>query len=320
MNQADALPSVDVHTHVGTDYAFFLAGWWPYAGMTQDLVQRLDRYGIDQAVCFPFVVPSAMDPYQFAADRSLTLRDGRFPYDHENPALITEIHRLGFEQRLKPLAMFDPGRCISPQVRALEELAGDVAGLKTQTEVLRSPIRNLIGEARDILRVAEAHDLPVLFHTAVSPSDANSQVRDCLDVAEAWPNVRFNLAHSLRFDREGLKRAAELPNVWVDCSAHLIHCRLAQRDIPAVAPPDERVDADYADPAAVLQAVHAILGERYMWGSDTPFNSWCDDGIQLVCEYGEEVATLNALPDAVRHSMSRRAPHDWLYGTTGAAR
>ncbi len=314
MTEQSSLPSVDVHTHVGIDLGFYLGGYWPYAATAQDLLERLDRYGIDRAVCFPFVLSSAFDPYAFANDRRFVLREGRFPYDYENPMLLTEIERLGASDRLDTLAMFDPARRIPEQVRALEGLADRVAGLKTQTEVLHSPIRNLLTEARDILEIARDRNLPVLFHTAVAPTDECSQVRDCLDVAEAWPDVRFNLAHSLRFDREGLERAAGLPNVWVDCSAHIIHCRLAVQNLPVVALPERRVEADYSQPAQVLEAVHAILGDRYMWGSDTPFMSWCDDGIRLVCTYGEEIDVLNALPPAIRESMLRSAPHAWLHG------
>lgn len=318
MSKAAELPSIDVHTHVGMDFAFFRAGRWPYAATVQDLLERLDRYGIDQAAAFPFVVASAFDPDAFIEHNDFQLLDDRFPYDFENAQLLTEIEWLDATDRVMPLLMFDPGRRVPEQVesltRLIEQSRDRIFGLKTQTEVLRSPIRKLLDESRDILELAQQHDLPVLFHTAVSPNDKCSQVQDCLDVAEAWPNVRFNLAHSLRFDRPGLERAAALPNVWVDCSAHIIHCRLAVKDLHIVASKENRVDADYTKPAQVLEAIHAILGDSYMWGSDTPFNSWCDRGAQLICTYGEEIDVLQALPEAVRESMLRAAPHAWLHG------
>lgn len=312
--EQNQLPSVDVHTHIGTDFGFFMAGWWPYAATVQDLLERMDRHGIDQAVCFPFVLGAAFDPYAFAADRSFKLLDGRFPFDHENPNLLREIEWLGATDRLLPVAFFDPGRRVDEQLAALEPIAHRFAGLKTQTEVLRSPIRNLLDEASGFLEIARRHNLPVVIHTAVNPNDQCSQVVDCLDVAEAWPDVRFNLAHSLRFDRPGLERAATLPNVWVDCSALVIHCRLAVMDRFTVAPKERRVDADYTRPAHVLEAIHAIVGDRYLWGSDAPFHSWCDDGIRLVCSYAEEFAPLEELPEPIRESMLRRAPHAWLHG------
>ena len=79
-----------------------------------------------------------------------------------------------------------------------------------------------------------------------------------------------------------------------------------------VAPKPRRVEADYTNPADVLQAVHAIVGDRYLWGSDNPFMSWCDDGIKAVFSYEQESAVLHALPEAVRQSMGCDAPQAWL--------
>lgn len=304
----------DVHTHVGVDQAFWLAGWWPYGGTAQDLLERMDSGGIDRAVCFPMVVSSAFDSYAFADDRSLKLLPDRFPYDFENASLIREIKHLGATDRLLPLAMFDPARQVKQQVESIEKLVDSIAGLKTQTTVLQSPIRSLLGEGRPLMELAEAHNLPVLFHTAVAPDDKWAQVSDCADVAEAYPDIRFNLAHSLRFDREQLERVAKMPNVWVDCSAHLVHCHLATQDSPGIAPKSRRVDADYSNPTQVFEVIDEMLGGRYMWGSDTPFMSWCDDNIQFVCRYAQEVAALRAARPEVQQRMLTDAPQAWLTG------
>src|SRR5256885_7615725 len=56
--------------------------------------------------------------------------------------------------------------------------------------------------------------------TSINPNDPWAQVADCLAVAERYPKVRFNLAHSLRWHAEHLKRAAQLPNVWVRSEEH----------------------------------------------------------------------------------------------------
>ncbi len=302
----------DVHTHVGMDPAMFLRGWWPYAATAQDLLGHMDAHGIDRAVCFPFVIPSAFDPYVFAERFEFELLPGRAPYDRENALLCQECERIDLQRRLRVLAMFDPARCVDEQMRNLEPLKGRITGLKTQTEVTRSPIKALLKEGRALMAFAERHDMPVLVHTAVVPTDRFSRVEDCLEVAAAYPKVRFNLAHSLRFHAGFLRQAAATPNVWVDCSAHLAHCQLARDNHPAIAPKDQRVDADYTRPTEVLAAVHAILGGRYLWGSDTPYMSWCDDAIRAVFTYGEEVAALRALPDAARRSMADEAPRAWL--------
>jgi predicted TIM-barrel fold metal-dependent hydrolase len=310
----------DVHTHIGMDSAFYLRRWWPYAATAQELLHHMDENGIGRAVCFPFVVPSAFDPYGFADRKAIELKADRFPFDRENDLLSAEIGRLDPHKRLLQFGMFDPSREVMAQVRSLETLAPKLAGLKTQTTVIQSPIRSLMNEGRDFMKLAQQHDLPVLIHTAVNPADAWAQARDCLDVAECFPRVRFNLAHSLRFDRECLRRAGSMPNVWIDCSAHLVHCELALKDAPAIAPRERRVDADYAKPAEVLAMVHELLGGRYLWGSDFPFMSWCDDGMAAVHTYKQEADALHGLPPRVRDDMASRAPETWLFGEKGAVR
>src|SRR5205814_920301 len=103
-------------------------------------------------------------------------------------------------------AMFDPSRKIPEQLQSLEKLRPQIRGLKTQSTVIRSPIRGLLDQGRDLMLFAEQHDLPVLFHTSYHPNDSWAQIKDCLAIAEAFPKVRFNLAHSLRFSAPDLKR------------------------------------------------------------------------------------------------------------------
>jgi Amidohydrolase len=299
----------DVHTHVGLDAGFYLRGWWPYAATARDLLEQMERYGIDRAVCFPFTLPSAFDAKAFAERDEVTLLPGRCPFDRENWILSQEIERVG-GGRLLQFAMFDPSREIEAQLRAMQPLIGKIAGLKTQSTVLRSPVRDLLAHGRPLMELAEGEGLPVLFHTSLN--DPWAHVADCLAVARAFPGVRFNLAHSCRFHEPLLRECAAMANVWVDCSAHLAHCQLARENKPAVAPPDQRVKAAYAQPAAALEAVHAIMGDRYLWGSDNPFMSWYDDRLRIIYTYADEMAVVNALPEKIRASMLCDAPRAWL--------
>ncbi|HSW45918.1 MAG TPA: amidohydrolase family protein [Phycisphaerae bacterium] len=304
----------DVHTHVGLDAGFFLRGWWPYACTAHDLLGHMDAHGIDRAVCFPFTLPSAFDTEAFAQRGKVELLPGRVPFDRENGLLVQEVRRIDADRRLLPLAMFDPARQVDRQVRNLQALAEDIAGLKVQTTTIESPIKALLTTGRELMVLAEQLDLPVLMHTAVLPGDHWAQATDCLEVAAAYPKVRFNLAHSLRFHTGCLRQAAAMSNVWVDCAAHLAHCELARVNGPIIPPKPDRVDADYSNPAAVLETIHAMLPGRYMWGSDNPFMSWCDNDIRILYSYEREADVLAALPEPIRHSMSHTGPEDWLFG------
>lgn len=307
----------DVHTHVGLDVGFYLRGWRPYAASGQQLLDEMDRNGIQHAVCFPFTLPSAFDAMKFAKENRIELLPGRFPFDLENELLLKEIERLGAPDRLFVFAMFDPGRQVEKQLATLQRLRGRIAGLKTQTTILQSPVRHLLDEAAPLMHFAAENNLPVVFHTSVN--DPWAQVSDCLDVAEAHPKVRFNLAHSLRFDRPSLLRAGQIPNVWVDCSAHRIHCELARRNSAAVAAEPRRVKTNFDDPIAVLADIESLLPGRYLWGSDNPYMSWQDDQLSLESSFSKEADVLHALPAEVRDRMARVAPRQWLFGERQAA-
>jgi predicted TIM-barrel fold metal-dependent hydrolase len=304
----------DVHTHVGLDAGFYLRGWWPYACMVQDLLGHMDRAGIDRAVCFPMTLPSAFDAMAFAERGKVELLAGRAPFDRENGLLVQEVQRIDRDGRLLPLAMFDPGRAVGEQMRNLQSLVEDIAGLKIQTTTIETSIRGMLTEGRELMAMAEQLDWPVLMHTAVLPGDRWSQVADCLEVAAAYPRVRFDLAHSLRFHAGFLGQAATMPNVWVDCAAHLAHCELARADGPIIAPKSDRVDADYSRPTQVLEAIHTMLPGRYLWGSDNPFMSWCDDDIRILYSYKDEADVMAGLPEGVRQSMTGSGPESWLFG------
>jgi predicted TIM-barrel fold metal-dependent hydrolase len=254
------------------------------------------------------------DVEAFADGGGVKLRPGRFPFDRENPLLAGELAMVDVDKRLMQFAMFDPAREVAKQIENIKPLIGKIAGLKCQTTILQSPIKQLLGDARGLLQLAQENNLPVLFHTAVNPADSWAQAADCLEVAAAFPKVRFNLAHSLRFWKKGLEMAAKMDNVWVDCSAHLAHCQLARQAHQVVAPGKEAVPADYSRPGEVLEIVAEILGEKYLWGSDNPFMSWCDKGIRVIYSYKQEADVLHALPAALKRSMGTTGPEAWLFG------
>ena len=285
--------------------------------MGQELIEHMDVHGIGRAVCFPFTLPSAFDAAAFADKGRVELLPGRVPFDRENDMLVREIDALGVRERLFPLAMIDPTRCVDEQLASLERLAGRISGLKLQSTIIESPVLNLLSVGRGLLEFAAAQQLPVLLHATIWETAPHALVADCFAVAEAFPSVRFDLAHSLAFHAGHLRRASQMPNVWVDCAALLAHCELARQNSPVVAGPADRLDADYTRPAQVLEAIHAILGDRFMWGSDNPFMSWCDDHLRLLYSYADEAEVLKTLPDRVRKDICCVGPEAWLFGRKG---
>jgi predicted TIM-barrel fold metal-dependent hydrolase len=105
-----------------------------------------------------------------------------------------------------------------------------------------------------------------------------------------------------------LDEVAALPNAWFDCSAHVIHCRLATQNHLAVACPDRRFQSNYADPVQVLRDLAGVYPDRLIWGSDAPFYSYVsadeEESLNLICSYEEEANCLLALPEETQERIA----------------
>ena len=318
----------DCHTHVGIELGHWLTGAFPYAQTYPDLIRDLDAAGIDKVVVFPMVTHFAMDLEAMHAGQVATSATSwsAFPYQFENSQLLHEIYELFDElaDRAEPLMMIDPSRHPAEQIESIEGLSERyrIAGLKMQGTMTQSYVSDL--PSSGFLELAAERDWPVLIHSAVHPDDPWSQVMDILDVVEATPAVRFNVAHSLRFDKLGLDRLAGLPNSWCDCSAHCIHCELAcEPDSPVVAPPSRRFEADYADPGQVLAALAEAYPKQMLWGSDAPYYSFVatfvrPDGTaskyDLRSSMTRETAALRALSEEAVGRVASTNSEAWLKG------
>lgn len=311
------IPRVDCHTHIGIDPVFYVEGSFPYAQQYRSLVEEARSHGIDRLVTFPFVNYFGMEGLKVAPPR-IDGVDFTVPYAFENERMLAEIFELNAD--LAPVAIpfviLDPARRQAAQVDSLRALREryPIRGFKIQPTVIQAPIRELLSSGRCLVELAAEWDLPVLIHSSISPDDVWSQAADILDVAEAWPGVRFCLAHSCRFDRPSLERLGSLTNTWFDCSAHCIHCDCAVDGLNVIAAPERRVEADYTRPDLVLKVLAEMLPDRLMWGSDAPFYSYAAKHdatpLRLLSSYAREVAALDMLSErqktAVLHDNTVR--------------
>jgi predicted TIM-barrel fold metal-dependent hydrolase len=309
---------IDIHTHLGVDLLFYFRGGYPYALDLPTLVADGRRSGLDRWVVFPMVTHTGLSLEGLRAGRIAEPEQGpgatRAPYAWENRRLLREVGELfpGLGRHALPFLMIDPSRHPGEQVKELRALRNShtIYGLKIQATIIRSPIRSLLKEGSGLLDFAEAERLPVLIHTSVHPEDRWSQVTDILEIVRNRPGIRFCLAHSCRFDRAALDQIATLPNAWFDCSAHVIHCRLAMQNNPAVAAPAARFPSDYRNPSQVLADLARAYPDRLLWGSDAPFHSYVstvdEPSMQMVCSYGEEARALRDLPEEVQERISFR--------------
>lgn len=320
---------IDVHTHVGTDPVNYRRGDFPYAQSAEDLMVRLDRWGVDAAVCFPFLYSAWFDFEPFLQGRLRHSRTAKAeaPYAQENENLCREIYEAypDCAGRLLPFMFFDPGREQRRQVEVLRRIAGryPVFGLKTATSYLQSHITDLLGAGSCLLDFAAEQNWPLMIHTSVMPGDPWAAVQAILNVVRARPDVRFALAHTCRFDRAALDEAARLPNCFVDFSAFNIHCQLAESNHAAVAGVQESFPANYRDPAEAMTAIAAAYPDTMLWGTDSPYYCFMsrfvnDVGetvtIQLQCGTDTEINEFKKVPESLRQRIGKENTLRYLFG------
>lgn len=318
---------IDIHTHVGVAPKFYYQYGYPYALSFEDLVVRMEMTGIGHSVIFPFVDSCYYRTEPGSPEIKTTNELCGFPYELENKNLLTEIYGTfpQYSHKALPFLMFDPSREAEKQAEFMAELIEKypVFGLKTASTYIQAFVNDLETKGRPILELALNKQLPITFHSSVHPDDPWARAEDIVAFAERHPDIRVCIAHSARFSRTVLEKADKLDNCFVDFSAFIIHCKLALQGSPAVAAGNERFEADYENPPAVMQKLAEDYPGTMLWGSDTPFNYWvqkyytADGKLQedrLLCGYREETDLLNKLPDDIKTRITYTNNLRYLFG------
>jgi len=140
----------------------------------------------------------------------------------------------------------DPVGYVTPFIES-----GSVAGIKLHPVVGGYACGELYHATKDVVRLAESYQLPVMIHTGHIPVEGLSSISGCNEVKAIepmiadFPRVRFILAHiGWESWREVLKISLRYPNVYVETSWQ---------------------------PARIIRRAVDLLGpERVIFGSDFP--------------------------------------------------
>lgn len=321
--------TLDAHTHAGISLKAYALQEYPYAQTLEGLWGQQQQYGVDVTVVFPFTADlffeaaPLLEGILVPAQKPLSPS----PYAGENRLLFRELYDYCPELvgRFLPFVSIDPARCIPAQIQTLESLLAEypVYGIKVNPVGCQSPARALLGEGQALLDLAQAHDLPLLFHTTTLPGEDYSQAADIFKIIERRPNLRFCLAHCLLFSREWLTRAQAAPNVWVDTAALKIQVESVRGLIGNPYPAEGFVDVDFSNHVKVLQTLCEMFPDTLLWGTDSPAYSWIcrrkeGEGLyrefKLKGQYADEIQALRALPPALRARVSSENTLDFVFG------
>lgn len=320
---------MDIHSHAGISLKAYACREYPYAATIEELAAFQRLGGIDVNVVFPFTADLHFDPVLLSRGEAVPARFplSAVPYGVENELLLMETYDFCPEtsHRFLPFISMDPCRQIAGQIKAVQALADryPIYGVKINPVLCQSPVSGLLKEGRALMELIEARGWPVLLHVATAREEAFSNAEMTLDVVEAFPRTRFCLAHCIGFHQDYLRRAADLPQVWVDTAALKIQVQLAYENSPLMPSPAERIEADYADHRAVLRALVAQFPDQMIWGSDAPAYAYIcrrkqAEGVftefRLKGSYQDEVAALDALAPEEQERTANKNSLDFLFG------
>jgi len=311
---------IDAHNHIGIETANYLNSQYPYAQSLEDMKAKASGTRVSHWLVFPFVSYPTDSTLGQSTRPHTELKHPETPYGLANENLLSEISNFdqSEQKHFLPVAIIDPSRRVAEQIPHLRRLhaSSRFYALKIQGTIIQSKVSDLLDTGSAFLDLAAEWNVPFLIHSSILPNDIWSQASDILRVVESRPDVRFLLAHSCRFHKPSLDRIAELPNAWFDCSAHRIHCDLAERNQATVAVANERFPADYSKPAEVLRELAKAYPDKLIWGTDSPYYSWIENShgkkLRLVSSYADEWACVEALPESMIKAITQTNTLNWL--------
>ena len=256
---------IDVHHLLGTDH-WLLANMPQLAGSNDaESARTALTAGSEHWVAYVLPFPSSADG----------------GYSAENRYVLEAAAQ---DPRLRPVLALNPLHTDSREevARLLRSTHPEIAGLVLWPILCKLDLVALSEDAwfRDLTR---SLDLPVTVHVAAGNEQRIGRVPEmqrylpehAVALAASLPEVRFNLSHALRLSRSALEAARDLPNIWTDTSG-LSALGQWHESGEQVFPADDAGTLGQLSPSeAVATLVDEFgFGERLMFGSSYPFNTW----------------------------------------------
>lgn len=282
---------IDVHTHAtGIDILNYFT---PRVPSTQSLLEirgKLTRYGISQAVVFPFPGSLYYNP-RLILEKNIWEPSGMedFPYQQANMALLAEIRIRGLHEQFLPFLAIDPLEKADEQIQYLRSEQG-YFGIKVHTLATRSSPQDI---GFGFLTLLRERNIPITFHTG---KEGNVDPLFVIKFAQENPDIRVSLAHLAGLNRDALTTAAQVENLFVDTSPFVNICYFGEKGWTRYIA-ENRLTCDFSDPVAVMIQLYRLLPEKLIWGTDDPFSSFSNRKGELVTDfsYKDEVAVLDKL-------------------------
>lgn len=256
---------IDVHTHVGATATRVFNNLSPYCLSVDQLVQEMNRNGVDLTVAFPFPDTLYFNPNEYKKLIKTNLME--FPYQKENENLIYQVEQFG-EGRVIPFACIDPLREVDKQVESLRGWVEgkQIRGLKLHTKCMGCNGETLVGSK--FADLAREFKLPILFHTL---HDEDSSPLSVLRFARSEPKINVCIAHGGGFRKDFFTEFdKDMPeNVYFDFAPMRVLLSILRHEAEKYQV--ELLDLDYENPVSVLKEMIAKYRNHMVFGSDQPY-------------------------------------------------
>ena len=283
---------IDIHTHIGVSWKRTFHNIYPSSQTVKDLVLKMELYGIDYAVTFPFTSTLYDDPRYYNELVPIKFMD--FPFKVENELMLSQIKHLG-KGKLLPFLIIDPKRKVKKQITQIEKWLKEynIYGLKVHTKATRTRGDEMIGSP--FMDLAKKHGLPILFHSYLQDITHPLPI---LKLALEYPEINICIAHWGGFIQEFYNELdrSNPKNLFIDTSPIIANSLSIEAD--AKKRGFKILDINYPDPKCMILDMMKKYEDRIIFGTDEPFTTYInplEGENSIFSDLGKELETLKGL-------------------------
>lgn len=251
---------IDCHGNVGWDISNTRKNLFPTGQTSQELLSKMDKYGVEKAIIVPFPSPGG----QFDQNS--------FWYELENQNLITSQRS---SPRLIPFPGVNPNDKRSVKNIKTLAIAYVIKGIKFSHQIpMNFDIDKLI--KHPLMKIVQDNNLIMMIHIGTGKEAGSQYVHGTLDyaikVAQYYPKIKFIFCHLGRLHKS-IMEALQLPNVWMDTAGFSMASKWGQ----FVAREPISLFRKLSPAEIIEYLVSQGYEDKIIFGSDEPYTTYKDE-------------------------------------------
>lgn len=303
---------IDAHTHSGgISFTHYFLEAFPYCCSIRELILNMNNAMVDYSITFPIPtnICTAISPTVDKITHDIIFTHEPCLYYWANRRLLIETRMYG-EGRVLPFVLFSLYGDYKRQIENINILSKefDIYGIKIHTSADRTSLERILEEPI-LFSFFQNIDLPIIVHSGF---ERFSNAAEMCKVFEAFPNLRFCVAHAGRMNSKFLHDIKDLSNVWIDISpiTHLYETLNDRKE--------DIIQLDYSNPQEMINYLMEKFSHKVLFGTDYP---WVHCGYlkkfkntSMPDDYLKSIEILKSFPDDYVRKLSNNNVCDLLFG------